>query len=108
MKAFLQIFVQRYVLIVIIVLLISALIVISIMRDRILQAIGVVNPYMEEKALESDCRDRCGSWCAQHIGEAGTGWEDITLYLPRGEVECVQVMRDILGDEIGSCECGEI
>ena len=105
MKAFVQIFIQRYVLIIIVVLLLSALVVISIMRDRILMTLGVVNPYIEEKALQNQCNDKCSSWCAQHIGEAGTGWDDIRLFLPRGEIECVQVMRDILGDDIGNCSC---
>ena len=108
MKAILQIGLQRYVLLIIIVLLISVLVVISILKDRILITLGIVNPYIEEKALQKQCEDKCTSWCAQHIGETGTKWEDIRLLLPRGEVECVDVLKSILGDDIGTCECGSL
>jgi hypothetical protein len=108
MKAFLQIFAQRYIAFIIIVLLLTVLVVVAIMRDRLLQSLGIINPYIEQKVLENNCHDRCASWCSVHLTEPGTAWENITLYLPRGEMECGDVMRDILGDDIGNCTCGGI
>ena len=108
MRGFLQVFVQKYVVIIIVVLILSVLVVVSIMQDRVLQTLGVVNPLLEEKALENQCRERCTSWCSRHLGQPGTSWDELVLYLPRGEVECGEVMQGILGNFSGECKCGTL
>jgi hypothetical protein len=106
MKAFLQVFASRTIVFILIILLIIAMVVVTIMRDRILQLLGIINPWYEQKALENQCRERCSSWCTRHIGEPGTGWENIDLVLPRGEIKCEEVMFEALGDNMGNCTCG--
>ena len=105
MKALVASFIQRYIVLIMIVLIFSALVIIAILKDRILQFIGVLNPYAEQKALESMCRDRCSSWCKEHIMQQGTRWEDLTVKMPRGDIGCDEVMVEILGDFIGNCSC---
>jgi len=105
MKAFLAVIIQKYLLLIIITLLLTALVVIAILKDRFLQLIGVVDPWAEMKALEAQCNDKCSYWCERHLDKPGTIWDKIELYLPRGNMTCDDVMREILGENIGNCSC---
>ena len=88
-------------------LIVTVLVVVTVFNKQIAQFIGVINPWSEEKVLESLCRDRCATYCGANIGDSGTGWDALQVTLQGVAHQCDDVMKGMFGEtaDIGSCKC---
>ncbi len=89
--------------IVAIVLLVTALVVMTIFGGQIAQFIGILNPWSEAMLKQSLCNQKCAAYCQGHVGiSKPVPWGDI------GEIDaqsdpkkCSVIMKDISED----CVC---
>ena len=90
-----------------IALVVTVLVVVTVFNKQIVQFLGVINPWSEEKVLESLCRDRCASYCGANVGESGTGWDKLQVTYQGVTKQCDEVMKSIFGEnaDIGTCKC---
>ena len=90
-----------------IALVITVLVVVTVFNKQITQFIGVINPWSQEKVLESLCRDRCATYCGANIGESGTDWKNLQVTYQGVSKKCDEVMKGIFGEaaDIGTCKC---
>jgi hypothetical protein len=88
-----------------VVLLVSALVVMTVFSGQMAQFIGVLNPWSQQRISESLCYDQCASWCRAHAGEAGLEWADVEVETQGGTSTCDGIMREVMGEQIGSCQC---
>ncbi len=93
------------IIIIAVVLLVAALVVMTIFSGQIAQFIGVLNPWSQQRISENLCYDQCASWCRAHAGEAGQEWSDVEVETQGGTRKCDSIMQEVMGDEIGSCQC---
>lgn len=105
MKALIQGAIQKYIVLILIVLVISAMVVIFILKERLMQVLGIINPWFDLKVLENSCQDSCASWCLCHLGEGTIEWENFTASSEDIELRCDEVMQELLGEDIGECSC---
>ncbi len=88
-----------------IVLLVTALVVTTIFGGQIAQFVGVLNPWAQKSISENLCYDRCASWCRGHAGDPGPAWSELEVDTQSGKINCDEIMREAMGEDIGSCEC---
>jgi hypothetical protein len=93
------------VVVVAIALIVTVLVVVTVFSEQVANFIGVLNPWSEEKVFENMCRDKCATYCTAHAGERGTDWSGLDATVQGVKRQCDDVMRSVLGDDIGTCRC---
>lgn len=93
------------VVVVAIALVVTVLVVITVFNQQIAQFLGIIGPYADDKAMENLCKDRCATYCSTHLDESGTDWSALQITLQGETSQCDDVMRKIMGNDIGTCEC---
>lgn len=86
-----------------IVLLVTALVIMTIFGAQMAQFVGILNPWSEQMLQQNLCNQRCAAYCQGHLGEAPShSWSDIgSVKTQSGDVPCSQIMAGI-SDE---CKC---
>ena len=84
-----------------IVLLVTALVVMTIFGGQIAQFIGIINPWSATVLSENLCNQQCASWCQGHLGSTGVQWSSLTVQTQSGSKQCGEVMSAISE----SCAC---
>ena len=65
------------VIIIAIVLLVTALVIMTIFGGQIAQFIGIINPWSEQMLNQNLCYQQCATWCQGNPGESGQPWDGI-------------------------------
>jgi hypothetical protein len=93
-----------------IVLLVTALVIMTIFGGQMAQIIGILNPW-STAILESNlCQQKCATYCQLNPGTEGTDWIDleVTVQGQTGPKKCDEVMKAALGQAYtaeSKCEC---
>ena len=94
--------------IVAIVLLVTALVIMTIFGGQMAQILGILNPWSSAMLESNLCQQACSTWCQLHTGSPGTEWGELTIKTqtkPDGK-SCSLVMQESIGStQIGKCEC---
>lgn len=82
--------------IVAIVLLVTALVVMTIFGGQIAQFIGILNPWSEAMLKQSLCNQKCAAYCQGHVGEGSVEWGLIGNIDAQSEPKaCSTIMAEI-------------
>ncbi|MBN2330732.1 MAG: hypothetical protein JXC85_02855 [Candidatus Aenigmarchaeota archaeon] len=83
--------------IVAIVLLVTALVVMTIFGGQIAQFIGILNPWSEAMLKQSLCNQKCAAYCQGHVGiSEPVSWNTIGEIDAQSEPKnCGTIMQDI-------------
>ncbi len=86
--------------IVAIVLLVTALVVMTIFGGQIAQFIGILNPWSEAMLKQSLCNQKCAAYCQGHVGiDRPVPWSTIKDIDAQSEPKaCSVIMADISDD----------
>jgi len=93
--------------IVAIVLLVTALVIMTIFGGQMAQFMGILNPW-SQGILESNlCQQACATYCQQHPNEASTPWGSLTVQTQSGRQpgNCAGIMNKASGGSAGVCTC---
>jgi len=91
------------VIIVAIVLLVTALVVMTIFGGQIGQFISTLNPWSENMLKQNLCSQKCAAWCQGNPGKPGIDWGTLkTIDAQTAPKDCASIMADIAPD----CKCG--
>jgi hypothetical protein len=88
-----------------IVLLVTALVIMTIFGGQMAQFIGILNPWSAQVLNQNLCYQQCAAWCQGNPGAPGTGWDTLPrVKTQEGDKSC--------GTEIGmfqvagaDCKC---
>ena len=90
------------VVIVAIVLLVTALVVMTIFGGQIAQFIGILNPWSENMLKQSLCNQKCAAYCQGHIGEGSVPWSTIGSIDAQSDPKACSTIMGEISDE---CAC---
>ncbi len=91
-----------------IVLLVTALVIMTIFGSQMAQVIGVLNPWSSSMLESSLCQQKCATWCQLNPDKSGPtgGWGAFEVETSDGKPEnCDTVMARAAGDDVGNCKC---
>ncbi len=89
-----------------IVLLVTALVIMTIFGGSIASFLGILNPWSASLMEQNLCNQRCAAWCQGHLGSPEVSWADTSLRVQTqsGEQSCSAIMSG-LSDK---CSCRTI
>jgi len=89
-----------------IVLLVTALVIMTIFGGAIASVFGILNPWSETMMEQNPCSQRCAAWCQGHLGTASVEWtsSDMNVQTQSGPKSCATIMSG-LGAQ---CSCRTI
>jgi hypothetical protein len=96
------------VIIIAIVLLVTALVVMTIFGGQIAQFLGILNPWSAGMLESNLCSQACATWCSLNQGSSGTDWSTLTVDTQTQDNKpCHVIMTEVVGNvnQIGRCEC---
>jgi hypothetical protein len=76
--------------IVAIVLLVTALVVMTIFGAQMANILNILNPWAKGALDQNSCRQQCASWCMANVGKTEADWSS-DLKAP----DCVKAMEGI-------------
>ena len=90
-----------------IVLLVTALVIMTIFGAQMAQVMGILNPWSTAMLETNLCQQACATWCQLHQGQGGPvgGWNDLTVKTQTGDENCKVIMTRAVGTDTGTCEC---
>jgi len=91
-----------------IVLLVTALVIMTIFGGQIAAIVGILNPWSQSMLESNLCQQSCATWCQLHTGSAETDWSSLIIKTQSNPSKsCTDVMRESLGSnaDIGKCQC---
>lgn len=95
--------------IVAIVLLVTALVIMTIFGAQMAQIMGVLNPWSSAMLETNLCQQACSTWCSLNPGDTGPDWGVLKVTTQTESAKsCELVMRESLGpdaDISGGCKC---
>ncbi len=87
-----------------IVLLVTALVIMTIFGGSIASFLGILNPWSASLMEQNLCNQRCASWCQGHLGSPTKAWSELDVQTQTGQQYCNTIMSGI-SDE---CSCRTI
>jgi len=87
-----------------IVLLVTALVIMTIFGGSIASFLGILNPWSAALMEQNLCNQRCAAWCQGHLGTADVAWSDLKVQTQSGEQACSTIMTGISD----KCSCRTI
>jgi hypothetical protein len=89
-----------------IVLLVTALVIMTIFGGQMAQVLGILNPWSSAMLESNLCQQKCATQC-QLTSRPTIEWNEIQIKTqthPDG-IGCDKVMQEAAGGNIGKCEC---
>jgi hypothetical protein len=91
-----------------IVLLVTALVIMTIFGGQMAQVLGILNPWSSAMLETNLCQQACATWCQLHQGQPGTDWSALDVDTQTQENKpCNVIMQESVGEgaNIGTCRC---
>jgi hypothetical protein len=86
-----------------IVLLVTALVIMTIFGGSIASFLGILNPWSQSLMEQNLCNQRCAAYCQGHLGTADVGWSELKVQTQSGTQDCSTIMQGLTEGDKCSC-----